>query len=145
MELTICFEGRGAPFFGNRRNRKSRLAVVVETPGGYIEIAQRIVKTFRRHTVTSRLSYQTDAMSAGTVLVLSGDAIYMDYYSILGPIDPQIERNGSRLPALGYLEQYRRLIRKSRAGRLTSTGGGLSPTKVKPADCISSSKPGIFP
>jgi hypothetical protein len=47
------------------------------------------------------------AMSAGTVLVMSGDAIHMDYFSILGPIDPQIEASsGQRIPALGYLEKY---------------------------------------
>ena len=60
-------------------------------------------------------------MSAGTVLVMSGDAIYMDYAATLGPIDPQLARPNSRLyvPALGYLQQFQRLIDKSAKGTLT--------------------------
>jgi len=61
------------------------------------------------------------AMSAGTVLALSGDAIHMDYYSVLGPIDPQVRRgnSGGFVSALGYLEQYNRLIEKSKQAALT--------------------------
>ncbi len=60
-------------------------------------------------------------MSAGTVLVMSGDEIWMDYYSTLGPIDPQVDRaDGSKVPALGYLTQYERLIGKSSRGELTT-------------------------
>ena len=61
-------------------------------------------------------------MSAGTVLVMSGDAIHMDYYSLLGPIDPQVQRPGATglIPALGYLIQYERLIEKGRQGILTT-------------------------
>ena len=59
-------------------------------------------------------------MSAGTVLVLSGDIIYMDYFSCLGPIDPQIVRNGIFVPALSYHRQYQALVRKSEQGPLSS-------------------------
>ena len=49
----------------------------------------------------------------------------MDYFSILGPIDPQVERvrpDGSRglIPALGYLVKYKELIEKSGKGQLTT-------------------------
>ncbi|MEQ1871799.1 MAG: serine dehydrogenasease, partial [Vicinamibacterales bacterium] len=51
----------------------------------------------------------------------SGDAIGMDYYSGLGPIDPQVQRpGGGMVPALGYLLQYDRLIQKAQKGKLTS-------------------------
>src|SRR5690606_29182805 len=51
------------------------------------------------------------AYSAGTVLVLSGDEIYMDYYSVLGPIDPQFEtEQGKWAPGLGYLAKYDELV-----------------------------------
>lgn len=45
----------------------------------------------------------------------------MDYYAVLGPIDPQQERPGTGrlVPALGYLVQYERLIEKSRKGTRT--------------------------
>lgn len=60
-------------------------------------------------------------MSAGTVLVMSGDAIHMDYASTLGPVDPQVKNRADQwVPALGYLEQYARLARKSEDGTLTT-------------------------
>ena len=60
------------------------------------------------------------AYSAGTVLTLSGDQIYMDYYSILGPIDPQIQNlDGRWVPGLGYLAKYKDLIDKSKTGNIT--------------------------
>jgi hypothetical protein len=43
----------------------------------------------------------------------------MDDYSVLGPIDPQERKGGKFIPAIGYLEQYNRLIEKSAAGKLT--------------------------
>src|SRR5579863_7668178 len=78
-------------------------------------------------------------MSAGTVLVMSGDAIHMDYYSLLGPIDPQLERAGSAdlVPALGYLVQFERLIEKSRKGKLTTAELTFLVEKFDPAELYS--------
>ena len=59
------------------------------------------------------------ALSAGTVLAISGDAILMDYHSCMGPIDPQLERDGKLVPVLSYLVQYNRLIDKANNGTLT--------------------------
>lgn len=51
---------------------------------------------------------------------MSGDAIHMDYYSILGPIDPQIENKDKKLiPALGYLVKYNELLKKANKGKIT--------------------------
>lgn len=53
---------------------------------------------------------------------MSGDAIHMDYYSVLGPIDPQIESpDGNLIPALGYLVRYENLLTKANAGNSIST------------------------
>ncbi len=56
---------------------------------------------------------------------MSGDEIWMDYFSTLGPIDPQVERvrqDGRKalVPALGYLAKYEELVEKSRNHKLTS-------------------------
>jgi membrane-bound ClpP family serine protease len=100
--------------------RKARLVVNFETDGGYVESAERIAGIMRYHYDRVEFVITTYAMSAGTVLVMSGDRIWMDYSATLGPIDPQIQApNGSWLPALGYLEQYERLVDKSRQGTLT--------------------------
>lgn len=92
---------------------RSKLLVVLETEGGYVEIVQRIAETFRRHYRKVEFIIPNHAMSAGTVLVMSGDAIHMDYYAVLGPIDPQLWVKNRLVPALGYLTQYQRLLEKA--------------------------------
>jgi hypothetical protein len=99
---------------------KDSLIVVLTTTGGYIEVVQRIVSTIRHHYKTIEFIIPNYAYSAGTILAMSGDAIHMDYYSRLGPIDPQVQNSsGKMVPALGYLEQYGRLIKKSQKGEIT--------------------------
>lgn len=53
--------------------------------------------------------------------MLSGDDIYMDYYSVLGPIDPQYENeHGELVPGMGYLAKYRELMETINAPRKSS-------------------------
>ncbi len=96
--------------------KSDRLVVFIETGGGYIEVVERIYAVFRQHFKKVDFVVPNYAYSAGTVLVLSGDDIYMDYYSVLGPIDPQIENNdGKSVPGLGYLAKFDELARKVNA------------------------------
>ena len=54
------------------------------------------------------------AYSAGTILCLSGDNIYMNYFSNLGPIDPQVKtKDGKFVSALGYLDKIGALLEKA--------------------------------
>ena len=101
-------------------NRRGSLLVVLETYGGYITVAERIARILRHHYARVDFVVPTFAMSAGTVLVMAGDTIYMDYASVLGPIDPQVNKGGGFVPALGYLEQFERLVQKSADGNLTT-------------------------
>lgn len=88
-----------------------RLAVILETGGGYVEAVERIVRVFRKHYKFVDFIIPNYAYSAGTVLVLSGDNIYMNYYSILGPIDPQFKtEDGRTVPGLGYISKYHSLM-----------------------------------
>jgi hypothetical protein len=61
------------------------------------------------------------AMSAGTIFCMSGDKIFMDYSSSLGPIDPQVpDREGKFLvPALGHLDKVNEIIDKSKNNTIT--------------------------
>lgn len=119
-------------------DRRRSLTVILETTGGYIETAERIADTLRRHyprEITFVVPNQ--AMSAGTVLVMCGDHILMDYYSTLGPIDPQIPNKmmpGDFIPALGYLAKYQELMAKSAAGSLTEAELAYLVAKFDPAE-----------
>ena len=104
-----------------RRSCNNKLVVVLTTMGGYIEVVQRIAETFRHHYEIVDFIVPDFAFSAGTVLVMSGDAIHMNYYSRLGPIDPQVpDPDGSPVPALGYLIKWEGLLEKARMGTLTT-------------------------
>ena len=98
------------------------LLVIIDTPGGIVEVAERIVSTLRHHYREVKFLIPDRAMSAGTVLVMSGDAILMDHFSRLGPIDPQVYIEGKPIATsvLSYLEQFQRLVDKSQNGTLTS-------------------------
>ena len=50
---------------------------------------------------------------------MSGDKIFMDYSSSLGPIDPQVFNGKDWVPALGYLDKVEEMIGKSASGTLT--------------------------
>ncbi len=103
-----------------RKEKREGLAVFLETDGGIIETVDRIVHVLRHNYDRIEFFIPNRAMSAGTVLVLSGDAIHMDYFSVLGPIDPQvIRKDGSVVPALGYWKQYQRLIDKACSGNIS--------------------------
>ena len=100
---------------------QNKLVFILETSGGYAETAARIADALRHHYKAVEFLVPGFAMSAGTILVMSGDAIHMDYHSILGPIDPQVEADdGHMIPALGYLIRYEQLLRKAARGRLTT-------------------------
>jgi len=103
------------------KKRKSIL-FLLETDGGFAHVAERIALILRHHYKRVAFLVPSEAMSAGTILVMSGDSIYMDYASMLGPIDPQVKRGGRGgwVPALGYLEQYERFVEKAKKGELTS-------------------------
>jgi hypothetical protein len=115
--------------------RRDTLVCILETAGGYISTAERIARIFRHHYERVDFLVPSYAMSAGTVLVMAGDAIYMDYASSLGPIDPQVAIRGARMvPALGYLEQYDRLVKKSAKGQLTTAEATYLVQNFDPAE-----------
>lgn len=78
------------------------------------------MNTIRHHYKEVYFVIPDKAMSAGTIFAMSGDKIFMSYFSVLGPIDPQIEKDGRLVPALSYLSQYQRLWARAEAGALNT-------------------------
>lgn len=102
------------------KEKKKTLVVIHDTPGGVVEVVERIVDCIRHFYDEVIFIIPDRAMSAGTIFALSGDRIFMDYFSCLGPIDPQVEKDGKLVPALSYLNQFDRLNKKAEEGKLTS-------------------------
>ena len=90
------------------------ITVCLRTGGGSAETAERMVSVLRKHYEFVYFLVPDLAMSAGTILCMSGDKIYMDYASSLGPIDPQIPApdTGEYVPALGYLDKVKEITDK---------------------------------
>ena len=97
----------------NQTNPK-RLVIVLTTGGGIVEAVEKMVEITRHFYDEVFFVIPDAAMSAGTIWCMSGDKIYMDYASSLGPIDPQVATSDGRfVPALGYLDKVNELIKKS--------------------------------
>lgn len=65
--------------------------VVLQSPGGLAEAAERIVHLLRARFSSVRFIVPHSAFSAATMLAASGDALVLDDTSALGPFDPQIQ------------------------------------------------------
>lgn len=98
---------------------KDRLTVVLNTPGGNAETVEKMVEIIRHHYKEVYFVVPDYAMSAGTIFCMSGDKIFMDYSSSLGPIDPQVFNGTTYVPALGYLDKVNELLEKAQNGTLT--------------------------
>ena len=101
-------------------DKKDSVVVILDTQGGVVEVVERMVTALRHVYGNVTVIVPDRAMSAGTIFALSADRIMMDHLSSLGPIDPQIERDGKLVPALSYLNQFERLNNKAQAGALTT-------------------------
>ncbi len=124
-------------------DKRNSALFLLETGGGLIDVAERIAIILRHHYKKVSFLVPAEAMSAGTILVMSGDSIYMDYGSMLGPIDPQIQASsGNWVPALGYLEKYEALVKKADEGELTSAELTYMIENFDPASCTAMSKSG---
>jgi hypothetical protein len=101
-------------------DKKDTLFVIITTGGGSATAVERYVNILRQHYSEVNFIVPDYAYSAGTIFCMSGDNIYMDYFSVLGPIDPQIQnKEGKLVAALGYLDKINELIIKAKNNDLT--------------------------
>ena len=101
------------------KNKKNTIVIVLNTTGGSAEAAEKFVDIIRYYYKQVYFVVPDYAMSAGTIFCMSGDKIYMDYSSSLGPIDPQVHNGKEYVPALGYLDQVEKLLEKAKLKTIT--------------------------
>lgn len=100
--------------------KRDRMLVILTTSGGSAVAVERYVNIIRYHYSEVNFLIPDYAYSAGTIFCMSGDNIFMDYSSVLGPIDPQIQnKDGKWVAALGYLDKINELIGKAQNGTLS--------------------------
>ena len=104
----------------NDPNKRDLLAVILTTNGGSSETVERYVNMIRKHYEKVIFIVPDYAFSAGTIFCMSGDEIWMDYFSALGPIDPQVpNKDGKFVPALGYLDKINELLQKAQSNTIS--------------------------
>lgn len=64
--------------------------IIFHTSGGSIESSDTISNVLINYPHEVRCHVPNIAQSAGTLLALSGDKLFMNSYSVLGPVDPQL-------------------------------------------------------
>ncbi len=102
-------------------NHHDTLYIILTTTGGSAITVERYVNIVRHHYSEVHFIVPDYAYSAGTIFCMSGDSIYMDYFSVLGPIDPQVQnKEGKWVAALGYLDKVNEYIEKAKVGNLTN-------------------------
>lgn len=102
------------------QNKKDKIFILLTTGGGSATVVERLINILRKHYIEVNFIIPDYAYSAGTIFCMGGDNILMDYFSVLGPIDPQVQNKEGRLvPALGYLDKINELIEKAQNNTLT--------------------------
>ena len=94
--------------------KNKKISVILTTSGWQAETTDDMVNILRKNYEIVDFIIPDFAMSAWTILCMSGNDIYMDYSSALWPIDPQIpdETNTRYVPASWYLDRVNELIEK---------------------------------
>ncbi|QTF81734.1 hypothetical protein SEA_BEEGEE_31 [Gordonia phage BeeGee] len=83
------------------------LDLILHSPGGQAEAADRLVGYMRSKFERVRVIIPLAAMSAATMWALSADEIVMGKHSQVGPIDPQITLpSGITVPAGALIAQF---------------------------------------
>lgn len=81
----------------NVNSENGDIDIIIVTPGGSGQQVARFVDTIRRKFQHVTFILPSMAMSAGTMLIMSGDEIIMGPDSYFGPIDPQMRRKDGTL------------------------------------------------
>lgn len=87
-----------------RETKQDKIDFYIETPGGSGEAAEEIAKFLRKEFEEVNFVIAGEAKSAGTILALSGDNVYMTDTGSLGPIDAQVKIGRSVISAHDYKE-----------------------------------------
>lgn len=108
-----------------------KLDIIIETPGGYAEVVEDLVKMIRDKFNDVSVIIPGSAKSAGTIFAMSADEILMGNTSSLGPIDAQIMANGKKLSAGAFLKDLKKIKQEA------SEEGHLNPAYVPIMEKIS--------
>ena len=102
-----------------RNIESDSLHFYIETPGGSGETAEEIVRFIRSKFDHISFVVSGEAKSAGTIIVLSGNEIFMTNSGSLGPIDAQMRIGRTIISAYDYIEWIKqKQVEADKVGKL---------------------------
>lgn len=121
---------------------ETRLDLLLHTPGGDVDTAEKLLSMVRDTVKTARLRVIVPdfAKSAGTLIAIGADSIVMSDTSELGPMDPQFELRDARgnilvhsvLHYLAAYQEHSEALRKNPDDRVAAIMlSKLEPETVK--------------
>ena len=108
--------------------------IYLETPGGSGEAAEEIAKFLRRKFSEVNFVIAGEAKSAGTILTLSGDNIYMTDTGSLGPIDAQVKIGRSYGSAHDYKEWIENKMKEAVTNKSLNPVDALIIAQISPLE-----------
>lgn len=87
-----------------RHYKGNSVDIYLETPGGSGEATEEIVEFLHKKFETVDFVIAAEAKSAGTLMTMSADEIYMTDSGSLGPIDAQVKIGRSIVSAFDYVQ-----------------------------------------
>lgn len=93
------------PLLGEQR----RVSVLLDSPGGDIDCAYRILNAIRRHVDDMEVLVPRWAKSAATFLCLGADKVFLGSEGELGPLDPQLRDPSGSFRPVTPLETFQAL------------------------------------
>ena len=101
--------------------KEEKIDVYIETPGGNGNTAEEIGRFLHDKFQEVDFVISGEAKSAGTILALSGNEIYMTETGSLGPIDAQVRIGRSTVSAYDYIDWLREKMNEA------TKNGSLNP------------------
>jgi len=93
-------------------NENDELNIIVHTIGGYSKTIDLISLLLKKRKGKVNIYVPKYAYSSGTMLILSADNIYMNWYSVGGPVDTQIDFVHNNELENNYSVRYIRKLKK---------------------------------
>ena len=100
-------------FSGSKRAKKEKILLIINSPGGDPLASEKIIKVLSEYSENNYWALVPEiAKSAATVICLGASKIILTPTSELGPIDLQVVRGDSLIPAYSIITAYDKLMEK---------------------------------
>lgn len=89
-------------------NSDKKCHLIIDTLGGECSYADTFSRLLIENQIDVKVYIPRYAKSAGTMIAISGNEIFMNWYSIMGPIDTQIDYDEEDTFSAKYIKEFKK-------------------------------------